>query len=69
MRKLILSLVFVLATGTMMNANTNVEEKRVYEIEKVGDCFDRVYEIINSEEYENLSDEGVQWLSYWLCGW
>jgi len=68
MKKLILSLVLVLATGmSFMNANTITEGKNSNQVEIIDDCFDRVYEIISTEEYEDLSVEGVQWLYYWMC--
>jgi hypothetical protein len=67
MKKLILGMVFVFASFTTMNANTNVEEKKVDEIEVVGDCIDMVYDILCRPGNEDMSVEGAQWLMYWMC--
>jgi hypothetical protein len=67
MKKLLLVMVFLCTTGTMMNAGTITEEKKVSEIEIVGDCMDIVYEILCRPEFDDISVEGAQWLMYWMC--
>jgi len=67
MKKLILGMVFVFATGTMMNASTNVKQTTTNEFEVVGDCMDNVYDIISQPKYDDISVEAIQWLMYWMC--
>ncbi|MDD7915627.1 hypothetical protein [Polaribacter ponticola] len=55
MKKLILGMVFVFATGTMMNANTATG------IEKPNDCFEDAWEF---GEEEGGGDETQEW--YWM---
>jgi hypothetical protein len=67
MKKLILGMVFVFATGTIMNASANVKQTVANEIEVAGDCMDNVYEIISQPKYDDISVEAIQWLMYWMC--
>ena len=61
MKKLILGMVFVFATGTMMNANTSNKEittQITRTIEKADDCF--------SEAWEYGTDMGYSEYSEWF---
>ena len=60
-------MVFVFATGTIMNASANVKQTVANEIEVAGDCMDNVYEIISQPKYDDISVEAIQWLMYWMC--
>ncbi len=72
MKKLLLVMVFLCTTGTMMNAETMTNEKSRsidLNLNPEFDCFDMIYEYINSEDGAGLSDFEIQWLSYTFCDW
>jgi hypothetical protein len=71
MRKLILSLVFVLATGTVMNANSTNEEvlpssKEAIEIVE-GDCLQEAWDFGTVDDMED--GESRDFVEWWLTNW
>lgn len=60
MKKLILTLALIFATGTITNANT-------IDPGDCSKCQDTYYDFINDESTEDWSIEDLQWAYYYLC--